>query len=175
MATTILSDLLKQHAVERAEAVQACRRDLVLFEVSVFADVTLWLRTTKRILSQVLFLIGLNPELRIAVVTPTRSEADAIMRDLAKTIRANHVLHHIFPDLVPPEEGGEWWYKTGLTVKRAGKMKDPSVQAVARDTKATGSRIDIVVTSGPTPIGQWYQDEILSRLTENGREIAVLD
>lgn len=174
MATRILSDLLKQHAAERLEAIQACRPSVALFETSVFADVGLRPRVKQRLLSEVLFLLGHNPELRITVVTRTLREAKDTMRDLAKAIRANDVLHLIFPDLVPSEEEGARWSEEELTVKRSGRMVDPSVRAVCLDTKVTASRIDVVVVSGTIPIGRWYQEEILSRLTKQGREIPIL-
>lgn len=90
---------------------------------------------------RLLFLLGKNPNLRIAIVSKTAESATKNSRAMKSYVERSRELADVFPALVP----GEVWKDDFFTVKRSAFSRDPSVQALGYDGSPTGSRIDVLV------------------------------
>lgn len=90
----------------------------------------------------VLWALGRNPRLRIAVVSRAQFQASKIVRSVAQYIEQSPELRMVFPHLVPGRKPGDKWTETMLTVNREGIIKEPSLQAFGVDGAITGSRVD---------------------------------
>lgn len=91
----------------------------------------------------VLHELGKNPNLRLAVVSRTQSQASKIVRSVAQYVEQSAELKAVFPELKQGKRSGDKWTETMLTVHRDGVgIKEPSLQAFGVDGAPTGSRID---------------------------------
>lgn len=88
-----------------------------------------------------LWLLGNNPELRIAVVSKTDKNATKNTRLMKEYIEKSEEIAEVFPDLLP----GDKWEEGFFTVRRPRFSKDPSVQALGLNGSPTGSRIDVLI------------------------------
>ncbi len=137
-------------------------------------------------IGRVLWELGRDPTLRIAVISNTKDLAIKLVRLLGQYIEKSEELHMVFPNLVPTEDPGLPWRALALTVKRDGVGgKDPSVQAAGVHGNIIGSRIDRLIcddvldhenTNTPVPRTEvlgWIKSSLLSRLSDSARVIFV--
>lgn len=95
-----------------------------------------------------LWQLGRNPKLRMAVLCESMSLSIDIVKLCAKYIdpgefEGSQALHAIFPNLLP---GEDWRPKEGsITVKRKGAIKDASIRAFSAEGGITGRRFDVVL------------------------------
>ncbi len=130
---------------------------------------------------RVLWELGRNPSLRIAIVSNTQEQASKIIRALAKYIEHSEELHLIFPEL----RKGETWTTTQLTVQRPTVSKDPSVQAFGVHGNILGARIDLLILDDVldyencrTPklrqdLWDWYHATLSGRLTRDAKALVI--
>jgi len=130
---------------------------------------------------RILFELGRNPELRVAIVSNTFLQAKKAVDAIAKYIEEDEHLHTVFPHLVP----GSPWIAGAITVKRKITKRDPSVRAVGVHGSILGARLDLVIlddildyenTQSPRSrqdVWDWYHSTIAGRLTAGGRVIAI--
>lgn len=85
-----------------------------------------------------LWLLGNNPDLRLAIVSNTAGQAVKIVKAIKTYIEQSHELHLVFPNLLP----GDRWSDAAITVKRNSAARDPSVQAVGVHGNLLGARLD---------------------------------
>lgn len=139
-------------------------------------------KTNQVAIGRVLFELGRDPNLRVAVVSNTSDLAQKMTRQLGQYIEKSPQLHEVFPDLVPTTDPGLPWKAKALTVKRAGVGgKDPTIQACGVHGNIIGSRVDLLVlddildhenTNTPGPRADvlgWVKSSLFSRLSANAR------
>jgi len=138
-------------------------------------------KTTQVAIGRVLFELGLDPSLRVCVVSNTADLAKKMTRLIGQYIEKSAELHAVFPELIPTSDPNLPWKAQALTITRPTSSKDPSVQACGVHGNVIGSRIDLLVlddvldhenthTPGPrADVWQWIRSTIFSRLTENAR------
>lgn len=92
-----------------------------------------------------LFLLGRNPNTRIAIVSATQSVARDIGKNIAKYLEESPELRRVFPKLQPDHDAE--WNQTALTVRREEgvRAKDPSIRIAGVETNVLGSRIDVLI------------------------------
>lgn len=132
-------------------------------------------------IGRVLWLLGRDPSMRIAIVSNTHGMAEKIVRSIARHIEQNKMLHQIFPKL----RKGTPWTSHSLTVVRDTYSKDPSVQACGVHGNIVGSRLELIVLDDVLDfentrsgmqrqdLMEWYFATLAGRLTEQGRVLAV--
>lgn len=128
-----------------------------------------------------LWALARRPNTRICIVSATASQAAKFGRVIRETIERNPVFRRVFPHLIPAHP----WTDTLLTVKRDMISKDPSIQCVGVDGAILGARVDLLILDDVlTPqntytatqrekLFQWLQAAFFTRITANGRIIAV--
>jgi hypothetical protein len=127
--------------------------------------------------SRVLWELGCDPTLRIAIVSNTSGQASKIVRTLARYIERSERLRWVFPGLEPSTP----WTNTQLAVKRLFVAKDPSIQACGVHGSILGSRLDRIILDDVldyencrTPkarqdLWDWYHATLAGRMTKRGR------
>lgn len=100
---------------------------------------------THQVIARVLFELGHNPDLRIAIFSNTQKLARKVTATIADYIENSVRLKEVFPNL---KKGAGPWNTEALTVMRSPgiPIKDPSVQCLpVRTGAAQGARIDIAI------------------------------
>lgn len=90
---------------------------------------------------RLLYELGKNPNLNIAIVSVTGSTSTKISRTMREAIEKSTELGEVFPALVR----GDKWEEDFWSVQRSVFSNDPTVQAIGITGKIIGSRIDILV------------------------------
>lgn len=142
-------------------------------------------KSTQLAVGRVLWELGRNPNLRVAVISNTSDMARKITRQIGQYIEKSAELHDVFPHLVPTDDPNLTWKAQSLTIKRPVTTRDPSVQAAGVHGNIQGSRIDYLViddvldyentrTPGPREdLFGWIKSIVIPRLTEHARVIIV--
>jgi hypothetical protein len=142
-------------------------------------------KTNQLSVGRVLWELGRNPNLRIAVISKTSALAMKIVRSVAQYIEKSDALHEVFPHLRPARDASLPWTSYQLTVERTVTAKDPSVQACGNYGNIQGARIDLLLmddildfenTRTATPrehLWQWIRGTLFGRLTEAARILFV--
>jgi len=128
-----------------------------------------------------LYVLGRDPNTRIAIVSNTYHQAEKNVRTIAGYIARSDKLHMVFPNLLP----GEPWTSSQITIKSDSLKRDPSVQAVGVHGNILGARLDLVILDDvldfentQTPrqrqdLWDWYHATITGMLTQNARVIVI--
>mgnify|MGYP000160874259 CR=1 FL=1 len=136
-------------------------------------------------IAYVLWALGRNPNLRVAVVSQGASLASLICGTLARYIADESFegcrrLRRVFPDLLP---GSQWSMELGFCVRRSGAITHPSFARFGAETGITGYRVDIALlddyvtpktTETPYLRAQQatrFNTTIINRLTQFGQLI----
>ena len=90
---------------------------------------------------RVLWLLGNNPNLRVAIISKTGPNAAKSSRAIKSYIEKSPELAEVFPELVP----GDKWSDDFFTVRRGVHSRDPSVQALGLSGTIIGSRVDLMI------------------------------
>jgi hypothetical protein len=134
---------------------------------------------------RVLFELGRDPNLRIAIVSETDAKAMKLLRGIKTYLRESKELRLLFPHLKRSTRPGDPWNAHAITVEREVRARDPSIQVVGCGGSIIGARVDLLVMddvlshrTARTKAQQekllaWYQSNIAGRLTEDSRVIAV--
>jgi hypothetical protein len=142
-------------------------------------------KTSQISIGRVLWELGKNPSLRVAIVSNTNNQAKKIVTTLGQYIKKSDMLRAVFPHLQPAKDVSLPWTSTALTVERALLAKDPSVQACGVGGNIMGSRIDLLIFDdildfeNTRSIDQmdrlfaWMRSTPLGRLTAKGRVWAI--
>lgn len=139
-------------------------------------------KTSQIAIGRALWELGVDPTLRVAIVSNTKDMAMKIVRNLGQYIQKSDELHQVFPNLLPTNDPQLPWKAMALTIRRDGMAsRDPSVQACGVHGNILGSRVDLLIlddvldhenTSTPAPredVYRWLRSTPFSRLTENAR------
>lgn len=134
-------------------------------------------KTQQLAIGRVLWELGRNQNLRIAVVSATLSQSQKLVRSIQAYIETSPELHDVFPDLKP----GSTWSSQLLTVKRTSRAKDPSLVASPVTGRILGSRIDLLIlddvvtwdiANSPAQrrdLSTWLHGTATGRLTDGAR------
>lgn len=94
----------------------------------------------------VLYLLGLNPRLRIALLGAAEEQPKKTLKVARTLIEASPELRLVFPRLLPTKRDGEPWTDTDITVDRPPGIKDSSVCARGLESDLIpGSRWDVAI------------------------------
>jgi hypothetical protein len=138
-------------------------------------------KTSQLSILRPLWLLGRNPNLRIAVVSNTAAQAKKILSAQQKYINESEALREVFPELTP----GAKWSDQAYTVKRTTHAKDYSVQGLGVHGAILGARLDVLIlddildyenTRTPAQrqeLWQWVTSTLFGRLTRNAVVIVV--
>lgn len=97
--------------------------------------------TSQLSILRLLYMIGRNPNIHIALVSKTGATSSKSARAIKEYIERNEDLREIFPELLP----GAKWEDSFFTVKRSSFSKDPTVQSLGLGGTLIGSRVDVLV------------------------------
>jgi hypothetical protein len=135
---------------------------------------------TQHAIARVLWELGRNPNLRVAIVSKTARQAQKIMRALAQYITKSEDLKEVFPRLKPAKDLP--WNTEQISVEREVISKDPSVQALGIMKGAVmGSRIDIAIVDDALDLENtssddkrnatiaWLRAQLFTRMTEDSK------
>lgn len=132
-------------------------------------------------IGRTLWLLGREPNARIAVVSNTHEQAGKLVRTIAKYIENSSELRRVFPKLLKADP----WTGHQLYIQRPTTAKDPSVQATGIHGNITGARLDYLILDDVldyentrTPalrddLWNWYHATLSGRLTAKARVLVV--
>lgn len=104
-------------------------------------------KTTQIVAGRTIWRLGLNPSLRIKIVSESDRLAMDRLVEIRTIIETSPHLRAVFPDLVPAERSQ--WSSHRLNVAHAAIHRDASVEALGILSSATGGRADIVIADDP--------------------------
>lgn len=143
-------------------------------------------RSSQMSIARVLFELGLNPNLRVLIVTATLELAQKLCGNIARYIEGKYgpQLHRVFPGLRPAL--GEAWSATRLVVRRTTTARDPSVWCCGVESAGvTGARVDLlilddIVTQDNTytahqreRVFDWVMGTLVNRMSKSGRVLGL--
>ncbi len=140
-------------------------------------------KTSQISIARVLWEVGRNTALRVAIISNTHGQAVKIGRSIAGYIETSPELHAVFQGLRPDPRGP--WNETEMTVVRPHVMKDPSIQCAGVHGNILGARLDLVVLDDIADyestrteaqrkdLVAWLDATVLGRLTARARVWAV--
>ena len=138
-------------------------------------------KTQQIAVGRTLWHLGRDPNLRIAVVGNTSTQAEKILRSLRSHLERNERLRQVFPKLSRSTREEDPWHATMLTVERTTTSKDPSLQAIGAHGPVNGSRLDRIIIDDlvdfensrtaeqRTKLIDWFDLVLMTRLYEAGR------
>lgn len=160
--------------------------------VSQYPRLVIWAhneagKTSQISIGRVLWELGKNPSIRIAVISNTSTQARKTVRTIAQYVENSPELHAVFPDLVPGKKTAkEPWTESQLAVKRPHTSRTPSVQAFGLHGNITGDRIDLMILDDvldeentiKSPrlmkdLQDWYDQTLVGRTTAHSRIVAI--
>lgn len=130
--------------------------------------------------------LGRNPNLRIALISETSTQAVKWLARIKVNIESNPLIQEVFPRLKPLIRGSrpEHWHHNSILVERDQRFhfreKDYSIEAMGVGGAIMGSRFDIAILddtvtrrNGLTPAGRqniidWVREVLLGRITDGG-------
>ena len=137
-------------------------------------------KTQQVAVGKVLHLLGVNPNLRLALISNTAQQAEKILKQIRAEIERNPRVREVFPDLKPSSRDEDPWHQTQITVERSTISKDPSVQACGWGGPIVGSRLDGAVLDDVLDfentrteiqrkkVVEWFDTTLVTRIVEGG-------
>ncbi len=129
-----------------------------------------------------LWLIGRNPNIRIAIISATNSaQAEKFLQTITRHILQNPRYREVFPHIRP----GRPWGQGAISVKRPAFHKDRTIQVTGTFGPINGSRLDLIILddllsfentfteSSRRKVLGWIESEVLGRLVDGGKLIAI--
>ncbi len=92
-----------------------------------------------------LFVLGRNPDARIAIISETSTQATRILAAVREHIRRNERLRAVFPKLKPAGGFRTKWSDSAILVDRPSTGKDPSIVALGVLGPLLGARLDVAI------------------------------
>jgi hypothetical protein len=120
---------------------------------------------TQQLLGRVLYMLGKDPTLRIAVVCATDDQARERVVQLRQLLQENERIREVFPDLSLDPDAKLTEHE--FTVQRKTTAKDPSVRAYGVGSKALqGARLDILLMDDVCDRDNTNTVELRSKMVE---------
>lgn len=140
-------------------------------------------KSTHVSLGYILYRICLNPDLRVALVSKSQTQAEALLRRLKRYMTEEHLYESTERNLIrdfkgfkPDHSSSHPWDQERITIRqRRSGERDPTVQALGIGAQIYGTRIDLLVLDDAltlenqqTPerrekIDSWFLQEAASR------------
>ncbi len=140
---------------------------------------------TSILLAYVLWRLGHDPNLRIALLHATHSQAVRPMAAIREHVQTNARLREVFPGLKPATGARAKWADDEIVVERSVTSKDPSVLAIGVFGPLLGARVDLVVADDLTTFENsltmaarqkliaWWRSTLVGRVVAAGKIVAV--
>ena len=140
-------------------------------------------KTQQMSIGRALFDLGINPNLRIVIVSNTDGQAQKIGATIGRYIEHSPELRAVFPNLRRAKKLP--WTSHQLTVERQGNPKDPSIRSCGVHGNILGARIDRLIVDDildyentnsahqRDELKRWFQATLEGRLTKNARVLVV--
>lgn len=132
-----------------------------------------------------LFLLGNNPNARIALVSETHTQAARPLAAIREYIVRNPRLREVFPALRPGRGARERWSDSEIVVERDAAIKDPSIIAIGVTGPLLGARLDLAVLDDVCSFENtftapqrekvlaWFRSTVVGRVVTGGRVVVV--
>lgn len=130
---------------------------------------------------RVLWEIGRNPRIRVAILSDTEGLAKKIVGAISRYITSSAEYQMVFPHVRPSRKPGEGWTDKSITVERSGILRDPTVRAAGYLGAIMGSRWDLVIVDdilnwentltkdARDKLFRWVMATMMGRLTRSSR------
>lgn len=132
--------------------------------------------------AEAIYRLGLNPNLRIVILSSTEGQSKKILRTIKRYMERSPELREVFPKL----RAADVWTETQVIVHRDGYSKDPSIVCIGQGTKGTvGSRVDLLIIDDilnsentrtheqREKLRAWFNANVAGRLTPRARVVFV--
>ena len=138
-------------------------------------------KTQQITIARVLWELGKDPSLRVALVSNTGTQATKMLRSIAKYITDSEEVKRVFPHLKP---GGQWTSEA-ITVERDIPAKDPTIQATGMHGNILGARLDMLILDDVLDYEntrtdyqrsealRWIESTLFGRLTRRARVVFI--
>lgn len=138
-------------------------------------------KTSAISVGRMLWEIGRNPRIRIAILSDTESQAKKVVGAISRYITSSPEYQMVFPHVRPSRKPGEGWTDKSITVERQGILRDATVRAAGYLGAIMGSRWDIVVVDdilnwentltkdSRDKLFRWLMATMMGRVTRAGR------
>lgn len=137
-----------------------------------------------------LWRLGLDPSLRIAIVSNTASQATKFLSQIKRYIESSQEYHEVFPHVRPAPHPSipkrhERWSDVAIIIVRPTFSKDPSVQALGVAGPLLSSRLDLLILDDVLDqdntesdakrekVIRWHDSTARNRLVDEGQEIII--
>ena len=132
-----------------------------------------------------LFVLGRNPDARIALVSETQTQASRFLAAIKEHVERNERLREVFPALRPATGARAKWSDTAILVERPTTSKDPSIVALGVMGPLLGARLDLAILDDICSFEStftaaqrekaiaWYRSTLAGRIVAGGRVVAV--
>jgi hypothetical protein len=179
----------KTHARLRAAAHQRLLFDFIFFHPRCVVRMPVGFTKTFSMASITLFLVGLDPTERGAIISSSREQAEkplSLVSDyIADEGEQFPELHLTFPELRPSRRTKDPWTQHKLVVDRPAGIRDPSLVAVGFGGKLPGARLSWIIVddilneentrtpAARTKVKRWFDSTVMSRKDIEGSRIVV--
>jgi len=138
-------------------------------------------KTQQVTIARVIWELGCDTSLRIALVSNTGTQATKMLRSISQYITDSAEVKRIFPDLKP----GVQWTSEAITVERDTPAKDPSIQATGMHGNILGARLDFLIMDDVLDYEntrtdyqraealRWIESTLFGRLTRRARVVFI--
>lgn len=138
-------------------------------------------KTNQITIGRVLWELGRDPNLRVAIVSRAGRGAKKFLAAISKYIERSNELHEVFPDLIPSRDPRDPWTSEQITIQRSTFSKDPSVQVLGLHGQILGARIDLLILDDlldfevtataeqREKVQKWTESTLFTRATKSAR------
>lgn len=138
-------------------------------------------KTNQITVGRVLWEIGRNPNIRIAIISETSGQAKKIMAAIKANIEKNPWIRLVFPGMTP----GKTWNAEAITVDRDSLGKDYTVLCSGMYGPVNSSRLDFAILDDCLDFEntrtreqrekacEWLENTVITRVVDGGKYLAV--
>lgn len=132
-----------------------------------------------------LFVLGCNPDARVAIISETATQATRILAAVREHIRRNERLREVFPALKPAGGFRTKWSDTAILVDRPSTGKDPSIVALGVLGPLLGARLDVAILDDVLSFEStftsaqrektiaWFRSTLVGRIVDGGKVLVA--
>lgn len=132
-----------------------------------------------------LFVLGRNPDARIAIISETATQATRILAAVREHVMRNERLHAVFPKLRPAGGARTKWSDSEIIVERPSTGKDPSIIAIGVHGPLLGARLDVAILDDVLSFEStftsaqrektisWFRSTLVGRIVAGGKVLVA--
>lgn len=132
-----------------------------------------------------LFVLGRNPDARIAIISETATQASRFLVAIREHIERNERLHLVFPALKRSPSVRAKWSDSEIVIERPTTSKDPSIVAIGVLGPLLGARLDVAILDDVLSFEStftaaqreksiaWFRSTLVGRMVAGGKVIAA--